>query len=440
MLFSNQKKGITNYRKTENMKKHRTSQFLFLLLILFFTWACKTDKQWKGQEPLIKVNTETRPIQYQLKKTWNLGNGIYCTNDFDGSRLNGIVLTGDTLITALITAENTPINSSPWYGFKMWADTVKNITLKITYSEGVSHRYFPKISYDGKNWNRLDSVYFMPDTVSILKKETPKFCTLKLTLSSDTLWISGQELIVSKEINIWADSLAKKPFVSLSEIGKSFESRPIPVLQIGNSENKNLIMVLSRQHPPEVSGWLAMKWFVETLCAENETSEIFRENYTVFVLPLVNPDGVDNGNWRHNSGGIDLNRDWEDFNQPETQAIKRLMEKQVANGAKFYFAVDFHSTQQDIYYTIDPKLEGNMPGLVPELIKTVGNEIEDYEPNIRPNDLNEPKISSTSFFFHEYGAESVTFEIGDETPRDFIKKKGELTAKILMEILNNKSN
>lgn len=226
----------------------------------------------------------------------------------------------------------------------------------------------------------------------------------------------------------------------MQEFGKSFEGRPINLLQIGNPESKKLMMVLSRQHPPEITGWLAMKWFVETLCEENGVAEKFRDEYCVFVVPMVNPDGVDNGHWRHNSGGIDLNRDWEDFNQPETKAIKYFMEQQVAKGGKFYFAIDFHSTFEDIYYTIDPKLKGNMPGLVPDLINSVAKEIQGYTPNIRPNDLNEPKISSTSFFFYNFGAEAVTYEIGDGTSRELIKRKGELTALKLMELMNTKTN
>jgi hypothetical protein len=411
---------------------------LTLLLASLFLFSCKKDTKWKGQEPIKKVSTLTRPIQYQLKKTFALGNGIYCSNEFAGARMNGIVLTNDTLITVLITAENTPVNESPWYAFKIWSDSLRNVRLKITYSEGVSHRYYPKISKDKNNWENVDSVYYLTDTASVSKGEKPKFCTFSLSISTDTTWISAQELITSAEINNWSAKLDEKPFVSMQEIGKSVEGRPINLMQIGNPESKKMIMVLSRQHPPEVTGWLAMKFFVETLCNETVEAEKFRNEYCVFVVPHVNPDGVENGHWRHNSGGIDLNRDWLDFNQPETRAIRDFMRKKAGEGGKFYFGIDFHSTFEDIYYTIDPKLKGNLPGLVPDLINKVGDEIPGYEPNIRPNDINEPKISSTSFFFYEFGAESVTYEIGDGTSRDLIRTKGELTAKKLMEILNKK--
>ncbi len=417
----------------------RNLTILILISISTFLLSCKTDTKWKGQEPLKKLSTKTRPIDYQFKKTWKLGNGIFCSNQFEGARLNGAILTDDTIITVLINPENTPINSSPWYAFKLWSDSVKKIQLKITYLDGIAHRYYPKISDDGNSWSKIDSAFYSIDTASVTKGEPPKFCTLSLTLNSDTTWISAQKLITSKMIYNWAAKFAEKPFITIEEIGKSTEGRPINLLRIGNPESKHLIMVLSRQHPPEITGWLAMKWFVETLCEENVDAEKFREKFQVLVVPMVNPDGVDNGHWRHNAHGIDLNRDWEDFNQPETRAIKNFSKQKVMEGGKFYFAVDFHSTQEDIYYTIDPKLKGNMPGLVPELITAVGDEIPGYEPNIRPNELNEPQISSTSYFFYQLGAEAVTYEIGDDTPLDLIEQKGKLTAIKLMEILNKKT-
>jgi predicted deacylase len=153
-------------------------------------------------------------------------------------------------------------------------------------------------------------------------------------------------------------------------------------------------------------------------------------------VPLANPDGVYHGHWRHNKGGIDLNRDWESFNQPETSAIRDFMKQRTnSTGGKFYFGVDFHSTFEDIYYTIGPELEGNMPGLVPELIEASALEFPGYTPNIKPRSEEEARITSTSFLFFEFGAEALTYEIGDHTPRDFIRKKGEMSAIKLMELM-----
>ena len=408
--------------------------FGYLLMILFVSCG-PVDKKWKGQEPIQKVDTRTRPIQYQLKQTYNLGNGIFVSNDFDGARMNGVALTANDEITVLITPENTPINESPWYAFKIWSNTPKKIHLKITYPEGVSHRYYPKISKDGKDWNAIDSASYHIDVESTKRQESPKFCTIDLPISKDTTWVAAQEIITSTDINLWAKHLASKPFVLLEQLGKSKEGRTIDLLRIGNPESKKLILVLSRQHPPEVTGWLAMKAFVEQLCAEDDSSKLFRNEYCTFVVPCLNPDGVDNGHWRHSAAGIDLNRDWEAFNQPETQAIRKLMQDKVLKGNKFYFSIDFHSTFQDIYYTMAPELKGNMPGLVPKVIQAMANDIPGYEPNIRPNEIDAIKINSTVSIFHAFHAEAVTYEVGDATPRELIKTKGELTAKNLISIM-----
>ena len=194
-------------------------------------------------------------------------------------------------------------------------------------------------------------------------------------------------------------------------------------------------MVISRQHPPEVTGYLAMKPFVETMASDSKLARKFRKKFTIYVVPLMNPDGVDNGHWRHNKGGIDLNRDWSNFNQPETRAVKRFMEKKESAGSKFYFGIDFHSTWDDIYYTVDPKLKGNMPGLVTGWLEAVQKALPGYEPNIKPNDQLVPTAVSRNYFFMEHGAEALVFEIGDNTPREFIREKGRISADKLMELM-----
>lgn len=56
----------------------------------------------------------------------------------------------------------------------------------------------------------------------------------------------------------------------------------------------------------------------------------------------MNPDGVDNGHWRHYAGGIDLNRDWANFNRPETRAVKTFMENKIKETrGKFYLVLIF---------------------------------------------------------------------------------------------------
>src|SRR5690606_25936602 len=138
-----------------------------------------------------------------------------------------------------------------------------------------------------------------------------------------------------------------------------------------------------RQHPPEVTGHYALEAFVERLLGRDTAASHFREKFHVYVIPLLNPDGVDEGFWRHNHGGVDLNRDWAAFNQPESRAVRDYLASQLTGDHQLYFAIDFHSTHDDIYYTVDPNRAGNLPGFVPRWLAAITAAIPGYDPIVK---------------------------------------------------------
>jgi cytosolic carboxypeptidase protein 6 len=263
--------------------------------------------------------------------------------------------------------------------------------------------------------------------------------SIRLSLKPDTVWVSAQELQTGKHVFSWIKEMTRKPFISYEEIARSKEGRPLYVLNIGKKTSKKMIMVISRQHPPEVTGYLAMRSFVEALSDNTPLAREFRERYSIYVVPLMNPDGVENGHWRHNAGGIDLNRDWTKFNQPEDKLVSNFIKKrEKATNGKFYFGIDFHSTYGDIYYTVDSKLPGNMPGLVHEWLTNLKAAFPGYDPKIDPNDKMEPAIISRNYFFVSHGMEALVYEVGDNTAREDLKLKGKTGAIELMKLMLSK--
>jgi cytosolic carboxypeptidase protein 6 len=409
--------------------------FLHILAggLLNFSSCQQKSAVWQGQAPIQVVPTETVPIQLQVKDHFEVGRGIKVSNSFEGARMNGVALTRDTLLTVLISPENAPINPSPWYSFSLVAAEETSITVKLTYSPGSFHRYYPKLSRDGRQWENLDSaaytLIFSEDNTS-----RPMAAMLKLRVNSDTLWVAAQESIGTAPILKWISHMEEKPFVTRKIIGQSHEGRNLELLEIGDPASKKLLMIMALQHPPEIPGYMAMQAFVETVAGESELAKRFRETYTTLVVPMVNPDGVAHGHWRHNRGGVDINRDWQNVHQPEIRAVQTYMQQtEQENGSKFYVAIDFHSTWEDIYYTVDHRVQGNMPGIIPEMIVAAGNDFHGYEPNVRPSPGTGSSVTSNSYFFNVHGAEALTYEVGDNTPRDFIHAKAVASATRLME-------
>jgi hypothetical protein len=414
--------------------------FTFLLLFLTFLGFSQTIKpKFEGQATTNseKVDTRNHAIIPQWRGQKTLGN-ITFDNDFDGARLNGITQNNDTLYTAIIAAENYPINPSPWYAFKLTSKKLSTIWVNLTYLN-TKHRYFPKISRDGKTWQVVDSTDCIlvkdPEAKNRTFQENAlsESAFVRIKLDEKPTWISAQELMTSAIVNDWSKVILKNKFVSSEIIGKSPENRPFKCLRIGEDKTDSKIMiVIGRLHPPEVTGQFALQAFVESLCKNSETAKKFRKEYTVFVVPMMNPDGVDNGHWRHNTGGIDLNRDWADFNQPETQFVRDFLRKKL-NGtqSKLYFGIDFHSTWDDIFYTNLTENPTNMDGLIKRWFKVLEEAIPDYKVNARGSKPASGVISK-AFFNKEFNAEALVYEVGDNTSRDFTILKSKTAAEKLM--------
>ncbi len=151
-----------NLVKRPDLGKHpyfvRVSALFSTLFLVLAIFAQDKTPVFQGQPPVEIVNTETRPINKQKRQVFEFaGDGVYFSNDFEGARLNEITKTSENNYTILITPENAPINMSPWYAFKVWSKTNRDIFVKLTYPEFAVHRYSPQISRDGRKWKPLKS-------------------------------------------------------------------------------------------------------------------------------------------------------------------------------------------------------------------------------------------------------------------------------------------
>lgn len=216
------------------------------------------------------------------------------SSQFDMGKLDNCKqLTNDSFLLRS-NPENRPINQSPWYAFKVTSKSPQKIQIQIEFDKE-SPRYLPKISDNGKDWISTD-----------FDIKQNRF-TLELEVNQKPLWVAGQELIDNLTYENWLAKTLQHPELELLKVGLSTEKRPINALQSKGVVKQEWVVLLGRQHPPEVTGALAMFPFTEQLLGESELAQTFRARFNLLIVPNVNPDGVAKGHWRHNVNGVDLN-------------------------------------------------------------------------------------------------------------------------------------
>lgn len=103
-------------------------------------------------------------------------------------------------------------------------------------------------------------------------------------------------------------------------------------------------------------------------------------------------------------------------------------------GRKLRVLVDFHSTWRDVFYTIPDELPTDPPLYTKRWLAYYQDRMPGYEVS-RDARHTPGRPISKAHTFDVYGAPAITFEVGDETDRDLIKRIGRESAIAMMYTL-----
>ena len=353
--------------------------------------------------------------------------GAFTVSDqFDGARRGSCTVVGESRVRLLILPEDEPpINDSPWIAFRVDPDVPGTTRITLDY-EGGHHRYVPKLSFDGRTWLPLDD-----DRVR--ESRSGRSATLTIDAADRPFFVAAQEILTPSFYDAWIETIAGSGNAAASLLGHSLQGRPIQRLD-ANEISPDVLLIVGRQHPPEVSGAIAFTAFAEALFGDSELATRFRERFRIIAVPLLNPDGVVAGHWRHNDGGVDLNRDWGPFTQPETRLIRDLLDALDADGARVLVFLDFHSTKRNVFYTQNDDFPTDPPNFMADWLGRAGARIVDYEFGNDANPVSE-QANSKNYMYRRYGIPTATYEVGDETDRAATRNAAAVFAEELMLML-----
>lgn len=378
-----------------------------------------------------RADVAQQVVAQQARGEWRFdADGIAFDNIGEGARLAGVLRLEPGKYLMMVRPETTPINPSPWYAFRISALGQARATMVFDYG-GFDHRYRPWLRWSGGGARHGG---WRPATREEFSLGPGDVARLSLALGpGEVVDVSAQEPVRSGEVERWIDALAGRLEADIETIGHSVQGRPLRLVAFGNPDAREAVLVIGRQHPPEVTGMRAQMAFVDALAADTPLARAFRERYRVLVVPQLNPDGVVEGHWRTNAAGTDLNRDWGVFDQPETRAVAEALQRHVdAEGRTLAFALDFHSTWYDIFYTVAEDPARAPGGVLRRWMDALDARFPD---RIRER----PSAATSNVFknwvFREYGAPGVTYEVGDETTAEALSVLAGFAATSLMELL-----
>ena len=122
---------------------------------------------------------------------------------FEGAGLaRCAVIEQDVVQLEVLPEDGGRINPSPWYGFHVRALTAHagNLQVHLRYREH-KHRYHPKVSVDGRAWQRLaDADVELRDGGAVLR----------LRPSQQGVYVSAQENLNGEYYRAWRASIAKR--------------------------------------------------------------------------------------------------------------------------------------------------------------------------------------------------------------------------------------
>jgi len=242
--------------------------------------------------------------------------------------------------------KDTNSDFARWFSFRVMDGGGEDLTFRIVNAGELSAADAfsfnrPAVSTDGGvTWDRVASASYDAGVFSF-----------DLTPPNGEVWIALGPVYNFSRWEALVDEIRDHSMVdSLEVIGQTLQGRSLHLVKVTDpsvhDSLKGAVWGIARQHPAEVGGsWMAEGLIRWVLSDEPQAKEL-RRQAVFYLVPFMNPDGVALGNYRVNSVGANLNREWanqDPSTAPTVAAVASRIEALRASGRRFEFFVDFHA-------------------------------------------------------------------------------------------------
>ena len=384
---------------------------IFLLAVVAALFAADRAR------PAVTLHPAAVAVALQERQAWRFAEpygAVEIDNGFSGARVSGCERVGPCDYKVVVSPENTPINPSPWYAFRVRSAVEREVMLRIAITSS-KVRPWPYASRDGVRFERVAAGDYTGERGAAE-------CLLRLRAGPSAVWIASNQPVGLDELSRWSGRVAGAAGAPMRTIGRSAAGRPIRAFELGAPDAPHALVVIGRQHPPEVAGSLGLMRFIEVVAGGSALAREFRGRYRVLCIPVVNPDGVHEGHWRSTLGAVDPNRDWGAFTQPETRCTRdAILSFSRTGGRRIELLLDFHATTKDIFYVPAPGAEVEPADFADRWIEAIQRRFPDEAvESSATNNIDEWTFKRWAAA--TFAAPGITYELGGAKSRDHIDR------------------
>ena len=151
---------------------------------------------------------------------------------------------------------------------------------------------------------------------------------------------------------------ARRAACKRKELCRSLAGNVVDLLEIGETVHdhsgvqKASILLSARVHPGETQASWAIQSCIEFLTSSLPEAKLLRSRFNIYVVPMLNPDGVINGHYRCSMSGQDLNRVWANPDKARHPCIwhtRDLVRILASQGLSFFCDFHGHSVKKNAF-------------------------------------------------------------------------------------------
>jgi hypothetical protein len=246
--------------------------------------------------------------------------------------------------------------------------------------------------------------------------------TMTQSFTADSACIAGRVPYPPGFSAKFIDGLAANPRAKVIDLGKTPESRPIRIVQIGPTDeasqtSKPCIILAGGEQAYQPDGMWACQGCIEYLLGDSDQAKAMRDRYIFLIIPMLDPDGTADSKPNF-VGSFRVDTD-----NPIAVAYADWLQARVLSGGRIDLVLELHSLQSGESRHLQRVAFKGLPreraSLIEAFQQIITRQFATDQLNVTRNNMNAGQHNSNRFsgwVSERLGALDIIYELNAQAP------------------------